>query len=680
MKELIYNRPYNYTVEVFLKDIVVRLQLGAEEKARTASMQDLEEIPAKEVEGTAQGEEVESKIVSTMEGEEDDETEVAPTKKGRHRKKQLYQDLRAQMEFYFSDSNLTKDRFMGQLLQKSPEIDIAVFLKFNKIRTMTSKMKDIAKALKHSELLSVNEDGTKVFRVIPFKPKDNVDDCTIYVEQLPPDATHEWLKEVFMRYGKVAYTSIPKYKNYKIKGFGFVEFDTPAEAYKTLEAFGAMGCRLSSNMAPEKLHSSSAFEEPILDEQNRVHRKTYFDKQARDKLQTSVIDKAGVKLDKLLDVEENKNERKSEKNSKHMKENKGEEESLKVVDIQGGKLDEKKKKKRKADAEEDGSGKAHESPSNEEIYSIKETEIADKDKSKKRKKQDDALGEDIENNEGKEFVASVNTTTDVKKKKRKHDVNEEAKNEELLEDVHNGDIPLKKARLESIKTETDTEEGLVEKKKKRGKKTKKKKGKEKEEANALGLKVLSKREWKRLRNKYLELQRTTMRSLKQQLVRTNRLSQQVGRYNTTNTPSANLDTLTINTGATSKPVPEARFKYMPGVIVRIKLDSPVTEVKDFKNEAKSCPAVVYVDVSSGSCEAYLRCMSSEAATKLVQDKPWNNIDILQGEEEKSYWDKITKDRKEKFRGNIKSKLRGRDKLIKRAEKALGKHIKLEDIM
>nr|CAD7408412.1 unnamed protein product [Timema cristinae] len=604
-------------------------------------MQDLEESPTKEGEGTAQGEEVRSKIVSTMAGEEDDGTEAALTKEGRHRKKQLYQDLRAQMEFYFSDSNLTKDRFMGQLLQNSPEIDIAVFLEFNKIRKMTSKMKDIAKALKHSELLSVNEDGTKVSRVTPFKPKDNADDCTIYVEQLPPDATHDWLKEVFMRYGKVAYTSIPRYKDYKIKGFGFVEFDTPAEAYKTLEAFGAMGCRLSSNMAPEKLHSSSSFEEPILDEQNRVHRKTYFDKQAINKLQTSVINKAGVKLDELLNDEENKE---------------------------------------KADAEEDSSGKAHESPPKEEKDHIKETEIADKDKSKKRKKQNEAFEEDIDNNEGKEFVVSVNKTTDVKKKKRKHDMNEEAKNEEELEDVQNGDIPVKKARLESIKSDSDAKGELVEKKKKRGKKTKKKKGKEKEEANALGLQVLSKREWKRLRNKYLELQRTTMRSLKHQLVRTNRLSQQAGRYNTTNTPSANLDTLTINTGATGKPVPEARFKYMPGVIVRIKLDSPVTEVKDFKNEAKSCPAVVYVDVSPGSCEVYLRCMSSEAATKLVQDKPWNNIDILQGEEEKSYWDKIKKDRKDKFTGNIKPRLRGRDKLIKRAEKALGKHIKLEDIM
>jgi La-related protein 7 len=55
-------------------------------------------------------------------------------------------------------------------------------------------------------------------------------------EQLPLDAQHEWLTDVFSAYGKVAYVSLPKYRSSgKIKGFAFVEFDTPEEANKTLE-------------------------------------------------------------------------------------------------------------------------------------------------------------------------------------------------------------------------------------------------------------------------------------------------------------------------------------------------------------------------------------------------------------------------------------------------------------
>lgn len=35
----------------------------------------------------------------------------------RKRKKQLYADLKKQMEFYLSDANLRKDRFFGHLMQ-----------------------------------------------------------------------------------------------------------------------------------------------------------------------------------------------------------------------------------------------------------------------------------------------------------------------------------------------------------------------------------------------------------------------------------------------------------------------------------------------------------------------------------------------------------------------------------
>lgn len=38
-------------------------------------------------------------------------------KKIRRRKKNLYNIILQQMEFYFSDANIKKDRFIGQLIQ-----------------------------------------------------------------------------------------------------------------------------------------------------------------------------------------------------------------------------------------------------------------------------------------------------------------------------------------------------------------------------------------------------------------------------------------------------------------------------------------------------------------------------------------------------------------------------------
>jgi hypothetical protein len=61
------------------------------------------------------------------------------------------------------------------------DIDISVFVRFNRIRALTTNSQDIADALRDSQLLSVTENGAKVFRKTPIKEKDNADDCTIYV-------------------------------------------------------------------------------------------------------------------------------------------------------------------------------------------------------------------------------------------------------------------------------------------------------------------------------------------------------------------------------------------------------------------------------------------------------------------------------------------------------------------
>lgn len=40
--------------------------------------------------------------------------------KGRKRKKQYYKTIRQQMEFYFGDANLSKDRFLNQMIAADP--------------------------------------------------------------------------------------------------------------------------------------------------------------------------------------------------------------------------------------------------------------------------------------------------------------------------------------------------------------------------------------------------------------------------------------------------------------------------------------------------------------------------------------------------------------------------------
>ncbi|XP_061730063.1 la-related protein 7 isoform X2 [Cydia pomonella] len=185
-------------------------------------------------------------------------------KRMRHRKKLLYDKILKQMEFYFSDANLTKDRFLGELVKTDPYVPIEVFLKFNKIRAMTQDVIDIAKAMKFSTILELSEDRQKIRRKTPVEPYD-AESRTVYVESIPVTANREWLEKVFSDYGHIAYISLPKFKNsQRIKGYAFIEFDRAEDAHNCIVAFTKMGCRLPTSMPPEELSSVKMFsiEEP----------------------------------------------------------------------------------------------------------------------------------------------------------------------------------------------------------------------------------------------------------------------------------------------------------------------------------------------------------------------------------------------------------------------------------
>lgn len=183
------------------------------------------------------------------ESEHEEKWETRPVKPARKRKKGLYSLIRQQMEFYFSDSNLAKDKFLTSLIFQSNEgyIDLAVFLNFNKIRALTTDTEDIRKALVSSEILKISEDSKHVKRITRIQPLENVDDCTLYLENLPTHATHDWIREIFSPFGKINYVSLPRLKaSKKIKGFAFVEFNNPESVESACQYFnGSSGSKAS---------------------------------------------------------------------------------------------------------------------------------------------------------------------------------------------------------------------------------------------------------------------------------------------------------------------------------------------------------------------------------------------------------------------------------------------------
>lgn len=160
-------------------------------------------------------------------------------KKKRSRVKQLLGDVKKQVEFWFGDVNLHKDRFLRKLIDDSDDgyVDISVLANFNRMKKLTVDTKLIARALKNSTVVEVNLEGNKVRRQYPIgdAPTDT-DSRTVYVELLPKDVTHDWIERVFSKCGNVVYISIPRYKSSgDSKGFAFVEFEKKEEASNAIE-------------------------------------------------------------------------------------------------------------------------------------------------------------------------------------------------------------------------------------------------------------------------------------------------------------------------------------------------------------------------------------------------------------------------------------------------------------
>ncbi|XP_029045172.1 la-related protein 7-like [Osmia bicornis bicornis] len=614
---------------------------------------DSERVPVPHVQKPIEESHIETvnKVTSTSRG------------KPRLRKKALHAAILKQMEFYFSDANLTKDRFLNNLIKEDPYVDLRIFLRFNKIRDLTTDINRINKALQASTILSISDDGTKVCRVTPIVQKENIDECTVYVQNLPPDADHETLSSIFSQYGQVVYVSVPRFKNNKkIKGFAFVEFNTPEEAGKCLKAFQKKGCLLPSYTAPDELLSITTFDDMEKDV-------TLKGKQinSSENCEFIIDNQNAIDIQGLENIEIDKNVK--EKEEPVMVTEKGE--SVIVAD----------------------SNTTTTTADNHDSSNSDNHENKNKKKARKRKHKDVEFPETVDTEK-----QSDNESTKSKKKKVKQssDVNSdemessnEKQNDSFTDSIQKKpNKPKKCVSVNEEQVSNDCEEMVTEvnavpvseeqenKTKNKKKRKRKKQSKIKDVSYSMGLQVMAKKDWKHLRNKYLELQRSKMKQLKQHLKKA-RWNQWSNYEKNKADREENDEKDKINKRDN---ISTCRFSFIPGVIVKVEMDKPCTDPKSFKMELKSNNSVKYIDVENGSYIAYVRCDTSEAAQTFTQksDKE-RNMAVLEGEEEKMYWDKILRDREEKLSKTVKIKQRGRNKLLKKAEKELGKHIKFDEV-
>ncbi|XP_077611151.1 la-related protein 7 isoform X1 [Crocuta crocuta] len=549
--------------------------------------------------------------------EENPEKKKEVEKKKRSRVKQVLADIAKQVDFWFGDANLHKDRFLREQIEKSRDgyVDISLLVSFNKMKKLTTDGKLIARALKSSSVVELDLEGTRIRRKKPLgeRPKDE-DERTVYVELLPKNVNHSWIERVFGKCGNVVYISIPHYKSTgDPKGFAFVEFETKEQAAKAIEFL---------NNPPEEAPRKPGI----------------FPKTVKNKPIP------------VLGTSEEKKKKKKKKGRMKKEDN-----------IQT--------KESSIDASKESIGKMKRTRTASEGSEVEITE-PQKPPSKKKKKRE---------------RAEVSSLPTVRTGKRKRSISEEAehptprskvkkmtqkdtiKTEDVEVPKENKDVEVS---TEEEKDTGDVKDGSLLKAKRKHKKKHKERHKMGEEV--IPLRVLSKSEWMDLKKEYLALQKASMASLKKTI---SQMKSESKMETNGVPPNSGIENEKTNSEecCPQEKVNATGPQFVSGVIVKIVSTEPLPGRKQVRDTLAAISEVVYVDLLEGDTECHARFKTPEDAqavtnahTEIKKKHSWN-LEILSGDHEQRYWQKILVDRQAKL-NQPREKKRGTEKLITKAEK------------
>lgn len=149
-----------------------------------------------------------------------------------------------QVEYYFGDLNLTKDKFMQEEIQKEEGwVSLETLCKFNRLKQLSSDHAVIIAALGKStaELLEIDAEKQRVRRLkaLPENPSEfetTLKKNTLYVKGFPETLSLDDLMSFFETHGTILQVFMRRFPlTKKFKGSVFVTFSTTEETTKFME-------------------------------------------------------------------------------------------------------------------------------------------------------------------------------------------------------------------------------------------------------------------------------------------------------------------------------------------------------------------------------------------------------------------------------------------------------------
>ena len=124
----------------------------------------------------------------------------------------LQEKILKQVEWYFSDENLLKDSFMMKHINRNKQgyVSLKLVASLRKVKTITKDWKIVLESLKHSNLLVLNEEKTKIRRKTPAPQVDftHITKTLIITDYPQENPNLADLEQQFGRYGEVTQVRI----------------------------------------------------------------------------------------------------------------------------------------------------------------------------------------------------------------------------------------------------------------------------------------------------------------------------------------------------------------------------------------------------------------------------------------------------------------------------------------
>lgn len=148
------------------------------------------------------------------------------------------QKLKEQIEFYFSDSNYAKDKFMNaRAAENDGFIPITALLTFKRLQAMNATVETVKEAIKDSKIVELKEDAIKKIKTQEFLDYLNdteVSKRVVYIKGFSQDITLDEIKEVLSKHFTPVKVTLRRDDSKVFKGSCFVELESKEKAEEVL--------------------------------------------------------------------------------------------------------------------------------------------------------------------------------------------------------------------------------------------------------------------------------------------------------------------------------------------------------------------------------------------------------------------------------------------------------------